>query len=43
VFVGPAKADAFGKYVIAHRPPPVGSDWVTLAVVLEATTVRSMN
>ena len=24
VFVGPAKADAFGKYVIADRPPPVG-------------------
>jgi hypothetical protein len=26
VFVGPAKADAFGKYVIADRPRPVGSD-----------------
>ena len=26
VFVAPAKADAFGKYVIADRPPPVGSD-----------------
>jgi hypothetical protein len=30
VFVGPAKADAFGKYVIADGPPPVGSDELAL-------------
>jgi len=30
VFVEPAKADAIGKYVIADRSPPVGSEELAL-------------